>query len=134
MDYEELAVFVKGTNDITVKWDLDDTQAWLTWADGHGFLLTIEDAGRVIGLMVARPVSHFDGMDVLTDVYNENGPVVWVDLCIAPGIEVFRGLGMLMARRFRKQSCLASKHLGKRLKVRDYHRAVNSLLKVRSNV
>jgi len=128
--FEKMAQFVQQTNSMTGGWPLSNIRDWLIWANEQGFLLTVsESPNKVIGLMVARPVSQLPVEDKGGE-HDELGKIIWVDLCIAPSKDVWKALGCLVVQRFgtcRKR--IASQRLGGPIKLHDYYNARRALLR-----
>lgn len=126
--FGELTDYVQAqTNNI---WPRENVLDWLIWANENGFLLTVSDGepDKVIGLMVARPVAN-PPINRIDDEYDEDGRFLYVDLCIAPNIKAWRGLGLLAVNRFKKQEYVASQRWGGPLKIHDINKARRALFK-----
>jgi hypothetical protein len=126
--FEMLADFIQRHN-MSNGWPHKDVRDWLIWANEHGFLLTVSvDAGKVIGLMVARPVSQLPVSDNVGE-FDENGKIIWIDICIAPSKDVWKALGCLAVQRFGYRSRIASQRWGGPIKLHDYDTARRALLR-----
>jgi len=111
-------------------WPVNEIRDWLIWANEHGFLLTVSaGANKVIGLMVARPVSQLPVSDNVGE-YRETGKIIWVDVCIALNKDAWKGLGCLVVQRFGGcRNRIAFQHLGGPIKLHDYDNARRALLR-----
>jgi len=129
MNFKKMAHLVLDINSMSREWPLQEIRDWLMWANGQGFLMTVhESPDKVIGLMVARPVSQLPVSDKWEE-FTERGKIIWVDLCIAQSRDVWKCLGCLLVNRFGNRRRIASQRLGGPIKLHDYDTARRALLR-----
>ena len=82
-------------------WGRDILRRWIDWAYSHGFTAAFKDENEtVVALGIARPVMDVEEARYFADYYDDEGHTIFIDLAIAPTTRVFKGLGILMKRRF----------------------------------
>jgi hypothetical protein len=132
MNFVQVATLLKETVPSMFPCPVDDITPWLTWAYEQGFLLTVSgDAGEVIGLMVARPVSQ-PPLVSYEQEFDEDGKFLHVEVLLAPTANIWRGLHTLLINRFPYQDTMSSKRLGGPIKTHNIKKATKALLRRRN--
>ena len=100
-EVRKLAWFVWRNYPPAKDWGREILMRWLDWAYSHQFTAAFKDENEtVVALGIARPVMDVEEARYFADAYDDEGHTIFVDLAIAPDSRVFKGLGVLMRRRF----------------------------------
>ena len=100
MNILSVTAFVKRHYKPARNWPAAAILRWLEWFQADRRMCVVEDAGRVVGLGIARCVSDAETGKQQPYAHAEDAPVVFVDLTIAKAAGVMRGLWKAMRHRF----------------------------------
>lgn len=88
-------------------WGRELLRRWVDWNYSYSFIASVrDDSNNVKAVGIARPLMYADqAYDYGT--FDNEGPVIFVDLAIAPTKRIFQGLAVVLKRRFGEREYLA---------------------------
>lgn len=104
-----IANFIRDNYEATWHWSDEQLFTYINWAISHAFLVTATSNGRIVGLVVAKPVMDpYDGLE--TAKFDNEGSCIFVDMAIAPTRLILKACGIGVLQRFGQRDKVALKH------------------------
>lgn len=129
---DELTAFTLEHYPISQLWKSGTVRNWLAWASSKNFLIVARDEDKVVGLAIARPLSHVDEHTKSSDECDEDGDNIFIDLAIADSKPVQQAIGFGIVSRFGANRKTVAFFRNGNLKRHAYQGARKALFKKRT--
>lgn len=109
---------------------------WIEWADACGFLLRVypdDSEHELVAAAIVRPLTKKQldkGYDAF--VHDENGELLYIDICVALTQEALRGLGLSILGRFGEREAIAFNSHKRGIRIHDWNKSRKSIFKLRN--
>jgi hypothetical protein len=123
----ELSLFLREHYPPCQEWTMQTLLNWVRWHIAHDFLGYVRGlSGSIVGLALGRPIAKPE--DAIVDCkFDDNGPIIYLNLCIALVPGALRALWMICEYRFGQREQIAFVRRNKKLHLYPYARFLQQM-------